>query len=743
MQEDHSPINRAQWSFGQLLTWHLMRGTRPGGTLEIPGRRWSNSAFADATGLNNRTIRYWLTDQHLPPETETIERILFENDICYAEWRLELREKHERSVAGKKSTPVLASAADALASVDVSDVERGPLHAYLKIAIAFVDQLPLASQYVWPQVIIGDHRRSDAKESDARQFILDMIGRRQRRTILVLGNYGYGKTSLCYMLGRTLAQQAIQQSSNTILPIYVSMRSLDQKEDIFTSIGRYLTSLGAEIQGSALRRLCIERGNIVFFLDGLDEIVDRVGFADLARIISKLDDLRQASNSAILITARSTFFTSDLEIDQIGADHVLHLSSFSDDHITSALNNANIDNLDKIRSSFDQYPGLRELCRTPIHLYLYIHNFQNNYDHTNSKRFGENYGVEVLYDRFIKHTVKVNQVVKVGRWRIEERLGALSRLAYCWYSRRIFSWPIVEFERFIHQLYPHLNGKTVTDYAMYLASCSVFERRRNQYRFIHASLMEYLTATYLVDQCFDGRFDDWEIALYTEIYEFVFRIMRQRRGEGLQEAIEVMLRRGGVKARANFGGMACMYKLREFLPFLRRLAMSSADLHRALAMQAIGIYPPSPEDIDLILSIVEREPNGIVRGMASLICSKWLGNFEVRYRSQDVKIAGEMEIEVSLEDAQRILETDQDGGIVNAYRRALMQPGAEWATQTMCTLILGAKRDAQSLPSIRSIAASTEMKELCRAYRAVECHSLISGQNEIASHRRTDQIRIA
>jgi hypothetical protein len=54
-------------------------------------------AFSAAVGLGDRTVRYWLKDEHLPPETETIERVLFGNDASYAEWRLELRHAHTRS----------------------------------------------------------------------------------------------------------------------------------------------------------------------------------------------------------------------------------------------------------------------------------------------------------------------------------------------------------------------------------------------------------------------------------------------------------------------------------------------------------------------------------------------------------------------------------------------------------------------------------------------------------------------
>jgi hypothetical protein len=95
--------DRFAWTFGRLLQWHLNRGTRPGGKTEFPGKWWNPKAFADEVGYRDRTVRQWLTDEQLPSDFETIERVLFGNDpCCYAEWRLELREAFTRSRTVKR-----------------------------------------------------------------------------------------------------------------------------------------------------------------------------------------------------------------------------------------------------------------------------------------------------------------------------------------------------------------------------------------------------------------------------------------------------------------------------------------------------------------------------------------------------------------------------------------------------------------------------------------------------------------
>jgi hypothetical protein len=87
---------RAQWTFGRLLKWHLVRGTRPGGRIDKSGERWVAKEFGEKAGrVSDRAVRHWLKDEHLPQDISSVENALF-GSAGYDDWRLELRLAHAR-----------------------------------------------------------------------------------------------------------------------------------------------------------------------------------------------------------------------------------------------------------------------------------------------------------------------------------------------------------------------------------------------------------------------------------------------------------------------------------------------------------------------------------------------------------------------------------------------------------------------------------------------------------------------
>jgi len=112
------PIDRARWTFGRLLEWHLVRGTRPG-KVDHPGPKWSEKEFARAVGVQTDwTIRNWLKNTHPPKDTWKIERALFgAGDARHPQWRRELQQAHARTRGIEKDG--VAGDDDASAVVDV------------------------------------------------------------------------------------------------------------------------------------------------------------------------------------------------------------------------------------------------------------------------------------------------------------------------------------------------------------------------------------------------------------------------------------------------------------------------------------------------------------------------------------------------------------------------------------------------------------------------------------------------
>jgi tetratricopeptide (TPR) repeat protein len=111
-------------SFGDLLDWHLRRGTRASGS-DKQGEPWKKAAFAGDVGVSDKQVRNWIANKSLPNDIITIERVLFGRDQEQCKvWRMELRDALKRTREGRAPTapasgevaPVIRAQAKVLAS---------------------------------------------------------------------------------------------------------------------------------------------------------------------------------------------------------------------------------------------------------------------------------------------------------------------------------------------------------------------------------------------------------------------------------------------------------------------------------------------------------------------------------------------------------------------------------------------------------------------------------------------------
>jgi len=89
--------------FGELLSLHLDRGTRPEGSPDAEGLPWTIKEFAAAVGVSERSVRAWRADENLPQDLRPIERALFGNNPAYEDVRNDLRRLYRLARGGDQS----------------------------------------------------------------------------------------------------------------------------------------------------------------------------------------------------------------------------------------------------------------------------------------------------------------------------------------------------------------------------------------------------------------------------------------------------------------------------------------------------------------------------------------------------------------------------------------------------------------------------------------------------------------
>jgi hypothetical protein len=104
---DADESERARWSFGELLRWHMRRGTRPPGSPDQLGASWQIKDLAGAVGYDARSIRNWISGRAVPANIAAIERVLFGDNQSYEHWRREFRSAaaHARGESDFQAPP--------------------------------------------------------------------------------------------------------------------------------------------------------------------------------------------------------------------------------------------------------------------------------------------------------------------------------------------------------------------------------------------------------------------------------------------------------------------------------------------------------------------------------------------------------------------------------------------------------------------------------------------------------------
>ncbi len=214
--------------------------------------------------------------------------------------------------------------------------------AYVRKQTATLEQDPIypPSLYV-PQRMHFVAAGAENATNDALEQVREWLLSPDPRFVLILGNFGTGKTFLLHELARRLGGDAHGPT-----PILVDLRALEKARTLDTLVAQHLAAAGMDRIDLAAFRYMLRQGRIVLLFDGFDELALRVSYD---RAAEHLDTLLQAAagDAKVVVTSRTQHFESDRQVRTVLYDRVqpvaglryCALQSFSEPQIRQFLLN--------------------------------------------------------------------------------------------------------------------------------------------------------------------------------------------------------------------------------------------------------------------------------------------------------------------------------------------------------------------------------------------------------------------
>lgn len=147
------------------------------------------------------------------------------------------------------------------------------------------------------------------RTEDTLSRLHGMLLEPQRRFVLVLGDFGTGKTFLLRQLARRMASDPASPP-----PVLVEMRDLEKSASLDVLLAQHLVRAGERrVQMDAFRYL-LSQGRVALLFDGFDELAFRLSYD---RVREHFETMLQAAegNAKVVITSRTAHFLNDQDIE--------------------------------------------------------------------------------------------------------------------------------------------------------------------------------------------------------------------------------------------------------------------------------------------------------------------------------------------------------------------------------------------------------------------------------------------
>ncbi|AUI69302.1 NACHT domain-containing protein [Beggiatoa leptomitoformis] len=379
--------------------------------------------------------------------------------------------------------------------------------------------LELANNRIYPPALYIEQRVQQEKNEtqnklDALSTLQQWVAEPNPRFIVVLGEFGTGKTFLLRELARRMGEtlNAEKNAQTALLPLLLEMRQLEKTNDLDKLVAQQLAK---EAGYDAKKfRYMLAQGKIVLLFDGFDELALRVSYDRVLEHFETLLEAARGDYAKVIVSSRKEHFINEKQIklklleavERVRGQEILYLQKFDNAQIDKFLHRK-FEDVQKARSFYrllNDIKDLMGLSENPRMLSFIVELPEADLRQA-QQQDGEITAAKV-YEMILTRWLEGEQKrVKTGYHddlKIEQRWQAVEKLALHLWERTAKTVDIHELDGVTQQIHEELGLLLEFGIAkQQLCSGTLLIRdNEGQFGFIHQSVMEWLVAKIAVRQ---------------------------------------------------------------------------------------------------------------------------------------------------------------------------------------------------------------------------------------------------
>ncbi|MFJ8646712.1 TIR domain-containing protein [Streptomyces sp. NPDC093546] len=215
----------------------------------------------------------------------------------------------------------------------------------------------------------ADRPHEGGAHDDLVEDLLELLEADHGRFVLLLGDFGHGKTFALRELARRIPDELPH-----LTPLLIPLNTLDRAHSLEGLVAAHLAAHGVDTIDLRALRYMLAQGRVVLLFDGFDELVNRVSYDRAADHLQVLLDAA-VDHAKIVVSSRTQHFKSHEQVltalgERVGLlpqRRILSVEGFTPDQIRAYLvkTYGDEETADRRYRLLENIPDLLALCRNP------------------------------------------------------------------------------------------------------------------------------------------------------------------------------------------------------------------------------------------------------------------------------------------------------------------------------------------------------------------------------------------